>query len=376
MQKMDMTMPNASAELFSPLPGFAKLRGLMQKENLDAVIVGPSASFRQLLGRDANLTERMVALLLTTDAATIIVPRLQAPLYAHLPVTRAVWDEHEDPTLIACRILREHGCRSVGVNREFWSGFLLRLTAHAPDMAFRGAGALDLMRAIKTPAEIDALAHAARRLDEVWARFLDTHPVLTGKTELELRAAIAALMQEHGFSSVAWIDVGAGPNGASALHHGSDYVIRRGDPVVFDFAGVCEGWYADICRIATAGPPEQDYLAAYAILLDAQEAAFQAIRPGAPASAPDAAARAVLAAAGYGEAFTHRVGHGIGLDAHEEPYLVRGSALKLAEGMVMSDEPGIYLPGRWGMRVEDIVALTPDGPVRLTQAPRALAIQE
>ena len=112
------------------------------------------------------------------------------------------------------------------------------------------------------------------------------------------------------------------------------------------------------------------------MLLDAQEAAFQAIRPGAPASAPDVAARSVLAAAGYGEAFTHRVGHGIGLDAHEEPYLVRGSELPLAIGMVMSDEPGIYLPGRWGMRVEDIVALTPDGPVRLTQAPHSLAIQK
>lgn len=369
-------MPCDSAEPFSPLPGFARLRRFMQEENLDAVIVGPSASFRQLLGHDANLTERLVALLVTAHDATIIVPRLQAPLYEHLPFVCAVWDEHEDPTLIACRILREQGCRTVGVNRELWSGFLLRLLGHAPEIAFGSAAALDLMRAIKTPAEIDALARAAHRLDAVWAQFLDDHPVLTGRTELELRVAIAVLMQEHGFSSTAWIDVGAGANGASALHHGSDYVIQQGDPVVFDFAGVFEGWYADICRIATAGSPEPDYLAAYAILLDAQEAAFRAIRPGALASAPDAAARAILSAAGYGEAFIHRVGHGIGLDAHEEPYLVRGSDLPLAIGMVMSDEPGIYLPGRWGMRVEDIVALTPDGPVRLTLAPRSLAIQK
>lgn len=369
-------MSQTLAEPFSPTAGFAKLRTFMQQEELDAVIVGPSASFRQLLGRDANLTERMVALLLTADDAVIVVPRLQAPLYEHLPIVRAIWDEHEDPTLLACRLLRERACRTVGVNREFWSGFLMRFQNHAPEIAFKGAMALDLLRAIKTPEEIESLAHAAGQIDKIWCRFLDDHPVLTGRTELELRAAIAALMPENGFSHIAWIDVGAGPNGASALHHGSDYVIRPGDPVVFDFAGVVNGWYADICRVATAGPPEQDFLDAYAVLLDAQEAAFQAIRPGVPASAPDEAARTVITAAGYGEAFTHRVGHGIGLDAHEEPYLVRGSSLPLAVGMVMSDEPGIYLPGRWGMRVEDIVALTPDGPVRLNQAPRSLAIRK
>lgn len=348
----------------------------MQEEKLDAVIVGPSASFRQLLGRDANLTERMVALVLTWNEAIIIVPRLQEPLYEHLPIARVVWDEHEDPALLACRILQERNCRLTGVNREFWSGFLLRMQRHAPDATFITPVALDLMRAIKTPEEIEALTRASRRIDEVWSRFLAENPVFTGRTELQLRAAIAKLMQEAGFSYVAWIDVGAGPNGASSLHHGSDYVIQPGDPVVFDFAGIFEGWYADICRVASAGRPEQAYLDAYNVLLKAQEAAFQAIRPGVPARRPDEVARSILAEAGYGEAFKHRVGHGIGLDAHEEPYLVRGSELKLVVGMVMSNEPGIYIPGRWGMRVEDIVALTPDGPVRLNQASRSIAIQK
>ncbi|MFB9948669.1 M24 family metallopeptidase [Rhizobium puerariae] len=369
-------MSHCPAELFSPLAGFAKLRAFMRDEALDAVVVGPSASFRQLLGRNANLTERMVALLLTADDAVIVVPRLQQPLYQHLPIERAIWDEHEDPTVLACRILRERGCRTIGINREFWSGFLMRMQEHAPDMIFKGAVALDLMRAIKTPDEIAALTRAAHRIDEVWDRFLDQHPILSGRTELELRSAIMSLMQGAGFSHVAWVDVGAGPNGASSLHHGSDYVIRPGDAIVFDFAGVFDGWYADICRVAAAGTPEQEYLDAYSILIEAQEAAFQAIRPGVPASAPDEAARAILTAAGYGDAFTHRVGHGIGLDAHEEPYLVRGSNLQLAVGMVMSDEPGIYLPGRWGMRVEDIVALTADGPVRLNRASRSLAIRK
>lgn len=369
-------MPDSAATPFSPAPAIARLRALMREEALDAVIVGPGANFRQIMGRNANLTERMIALILTADDAVLVVPRLQEPLYAHLPVARAVWDEHEDPTLLACRILGERGCRTVGVGKEFWSGFLMRMQRHAPEIDFKAAVALELARAIKTPGEIEALKRASHRIDAVWNRFLDDHPALTGRTELELRAAIGVLMREAGFTDIAWIDVGAGANGASSLHHGSDYVIRPGDPVVFDFAGVYDGWYADICRVATAGPPARDYLDAYDVLLEAQEAAFQAIRPGVPAGAPDEAARAVLAAAGYGDAFTHRVGHGIGLDAHEEPYLVRGNGLKLAVGMVMSDEPGIYLPGRWGMRVEDIVALTPDGPVRLNQASRSIAIRK
>jgi Xaa-Pro aminopeptidase len=352
-----------------------KLRKLMLQEGTDAIIIGPSASFLQLLGRNANLTERMIALVVTHENAHVVVPRLQEPLYTHLPVERVVWDEHEDPTAAACRILATDGCRSVGVNREFWSGFLLRMQSMAPDLTFRSTQALDLMRAIKTPLEIEAMQRAAHRIDEVWRRFLTDHPVLTGKTELELRSAIAKLMQEEGFSHTAWIDVGAGANGASSLHHGSDYVVRSGDPIVFDFAGVFDGWYADICRVACAGPPEQEFLEAYQVLLEAQDAAFQAIRPGVLAGVPDEAARSILKAAGYGDAFTHRVGHGIGLDAHEEPYLVRGSEVKLEAGMVMSAEPGIYLSGRWGMRVEDIVALTEKGPVRLNQVSRNLALQ-
>ena len=368
-------MSKPIAQSASVQSSFFRLRELMREEDLGAVVVGPGAGFFHLLGRSANLTERLVALIVTHKDAAIIVPRLQAPLYEHLPLETLVWDEHEDPTAILCSFLCEHGLRSVGINREFWSGFLVGMQAHAPEISFKTAAALDLMRVIKSPEEVEALARAAHRIDGVWNQFLEDHPVLTDKTELELRAAIRALMQKAGFNPVAWIDVGAGENSASSLHHSSAYVIRSGDPVVCDFAGALDGWYADTCRVASAGTPEQDYLDAYSVLLEAQEATFQTIRPGVLASAPDEAARAVLTDAGYGEAFTHRVGHGIGRDAHEEPYLVQGSELRLAVGMVMSNEPGIYLPGRWGMRVEDIVALTSDGPVRLNQTSRSIAVQ-
>jgi Xaa-Pro aminopeptidase len=167
-----------------PEAGFTKLRELMLQEDLDALIVGPGAGFRQLLGRDANLTERMIALLLMKAEAILVVPRLQAPLYGYLPLKLAIWDEHEDPTLLASRLLQCSGCKKVGVNREFWSGFLMRFQKHAPSLEFTPALALDLVRAVKTDGEIAALRHAASRIDNVWNRFLDTHPVLTGKTEL------------------------------------------------------------------------------------------------------------------------------------------------------------------------------------------------
>lgn len=351
-----------------------RLRGLMRADRLDAVLVGPSASFRNLMGRDANLTERMIALLITTERAELIVPRLQAPLYESHPVDLVIWDEAEDPTARLADRLRALGVLKLGVNAEFWSGFLLRLAGHVPEVTLSPARPLERMRAVKTAEEIAGLEAAAQAIDRVWAGFLAEFPVLSGRTELELREAIGRRMRDEGFSTVAWVDVGAGANGASSLHHGSDYVIRPGDPIVFDFAGLYRGWNGDIARVACAGTPATDFLAAYDLLLSAQEAAFQAIRAGSPASEPDRVARDILTRAGFGAYFTHRVGHGIGLDVHEEPYLVEGNALTLEPGMVMSDEPGIYLPGRWGMRVEDIVVLTDAGPRRLTQSPRGLVI--
>ncbi|MBY6090475.1 M24 family metallopeptidase [Maritimibacter alkaliphilus] len=358
------------------IAAMTRLRGLMQQDGLDAVLIGPSASFREMMGRDANMTERLVALLVTATGAELIVPRLQAPLYEEHPVNLLIWDEAEDATARLADRLAELDIAQLGVNDEFWAGFLLRLAHHAPTLDIRPATSLERLRAVKTAEEIAGLQAAADAIDRVWARFLSENRVLTGQTELALRAALTQLMRDEGFETVAWVDVGAGANGASSLHHGSDYVIQRGDPIVFDFAGRYDGWNGDIARVACAGAPEADYLQAYALLLDAQEAAFQAIQAGVPASTPDSVAREILTQAGHGDHFTHRVGHGIGRDVHEQPYLVAGNSLPLVPGMVMSDEPGIYIPGRWGMRVEDIVVLTEEGPRRLTQSPRDLFIAD
>lgn len=357
-----------------------RLRKQMTTDGLDAVIIGPSPAFRHLAGRAANLTERLIALVVTIEEIHLVVPRLQAPLYADHPFTLCIWDEtaaaQPDALTLLAGIVSASRARQIGVNSEFWSGFLLRLMPLLPGVQIRPAPGLELIRAIKTPEEIAGLEAAAAAIDRVWEAFVTAHPVVSGHSENQLRDWIMARMSSEGFSSIAWVDVGAGANGASSLHHGSDHVIGKGEAVVIDFAGLWQGWNGDIARVICAGDPGQDYRAAYALVLEAQEAAFQAIRPGAPAFAPDRAARALIAAAGYGDAFTHRVGHGIGLDVHEEPYLVEGSPLHLAPGMVMSDEPGIYMSGRWGIRVEDIVVLEETGPRRLTRAPKALLIHD
>lgn len=357
-----------------------QLRRQLQETELDALVVGPSPAFRHLVGRAANLTERLIALVVTPRQAILIVPRLQAPLYEGYPLELRIWDETSptprDPVTDLAGAIADCGARRVGVNAEFWSGFLLRLIPLLPGVEVVPAPQLDLIRAVKTAGEIAGLEAAAGAIDRVWAAFTAAFPRISGRTENELRDWLMARMTAEGFSSIAWVDVGAGANGASSLHHGSDYVISGKDAVVIDFAGLYRGWNGDIARVICAGDPGPEYRAAYKVVLEAQQAAFEAIRPGAPAFAPDRAARAVIRAAGFGDQFTHRVGHGIGLDVHEEPYLVEGSPLLLAPGMVMSDEPGIYLAGRWGIRVEDIVVLEEQGPRRLTSAPRDLLIHD
>lgn len=360
----------------SPYPSRrSRARALMIEAGLDLLVIGPSANFRYFTGRNAILTERFVALALFADGSDIVfTPRLQAPLYEGLDgVAVRIWDETEDPLLPLAQAARSRGVRALGVNDEFWSGFLISLKNHSPGVEVRhGTAVTEPLRIVKGAEEIAALTAAAGAIDAVWSEFCTGIDTLAGRSELELRAIIENLMRAKGFSEVSWVDVGAGANGASPLHHGSAHVIQPGEPVVFDFAGCFDGYYGDICRVAVSGTPDPDYVAVYDIVREAQEAAFQAVRPGVPAGEIDAVGRAVIAGRGYGDFFTHRLGHGIGLAAHEEPYILAGNTRPLAPGMVFSDEPGIYLPGRHGVRIEDIVVVTPDGGRRLTQAPRDL----
>jgi Xaa-Pro aminopeptidase len=228
------------------------------------------------------------------------------------------------------------------------------------------------LRIVKDAAEIEALRAAAHAVDAVGAEMRERP--FGGRTELDVHREFAERIIEHGHQRVNFAIVGSGPNGASPHHEASPRVIGDGDVVVCDFGGTMDGYCSDITRMFVVGAPTPEVRDVYALLVDAQEQAVRAATVGTSCEAVDATARDIIAAGGLGDRFIHRTGHGIGLEAHEDPYLVSGNRAPLEPGHAFSIEPGIYFPGRFGMRLEDIVVAAPDGPDRLNTAPRDLAI--
>lgn len=348
---------------------------LMASTGIDLLVIGPSSDFRYFTGHAPHLSERLTALLIPrTGQGTVVVPRLEAPLLSDLQehVQLAVWDETESPLARVAQIARAAGTQSVAVNDQLWSGFLLPLQEMLPDAEFAVGGAvMSRLRVVKDAEELALLREASRRTDVVWSEFCATAS-LAGQTETEIADFLRKLMAAHGMPEVAFCIVASGPNSASPHHRNSDRVVQPGDPVVIDFGGLWHGYYSDITRTPVAGEPDPEFARAYEVVLRAQQAAFEAIRPGVPCQDVDRAARRVITDAGYGDYFIHRLGHGLGLTGHEEPYLVEGNRQVLEAGMVVSDEPGVYLPGRWGVRIEDSVVVTEDGAERLNHVSRGL----
>jgi Xaa-Pro aminopeptidase len=230
------------------------------------------------------------------------------------------------------------------------------------------------LRLRKLPDEVDALRDAATAIDRVHTRMGEW--LRPGRTEAAVARDIADAILAEGHAAVNFVIVGSGPNGASPHHHSSERVIEVGDPVVVDIGGTMpDGYCSDCTRTYVAGDrPPEDFAAYYEVLLAAQRASCAHVRPGVTASSVDAAAREVIADAGYGELFIHRTGHGIGLEEHEEPWIVEGNQVVLEPGMCFSIEPGVYSPGRHGARIEDIVVVTEDGVERLDTIDRELVL--
>jgi Xaa-Pro aminopeptidase len=350
---------------------------------IDALLVTPGADLRYLVGYQALPLERLTCLVVPASGdPVLVVPALEERAAeasgAADHVALATHGETDDAfRLVARRLAAALGRvpSAVGVSDRMWAQQVLRFREVLPEAKQCLAGdVLRPLRLRKLPDEIDALRRAGAAIDRVHSRMGEW--LRPGRTEAEVARDIADAILAEGHATVNFVIVGSGPNGASPHHHVSGRVIEPGDPVVIDIGGTMpDGYCSDCTRTYVAGEqPPSDFADYYDVLLAAQRASVAHVRPGVTAHSVDAAARQVIADAGYGELFIHRTGHGIGLEEHEEPWIVEGSPVILEPGMCFSIEPGVYSPGRHGARIEDIVVVTADGVERLDTIDRDLVV--
>jgi len=334
----------------------------------DWLLVPPSADFRWLTGAVARSTERLVAFALPREGEPFaIVPRLEAgPLAEECPwLALEVWDEHENPLERLLGRVRPSPATSVLLGEGFRVGTVLELAREA--RCRPAAECLAPLRATKDANELLALAEAGAHADAVVEQAADH--ARPGMTERELAFWVANRFVALGDTDP-WVIVAGGPHSALPHHMNSDRPIRADEVLLIDCGASTRGYSSDITRTYwLGGAPPDDVVRVYALVNAARAAGIAAVRAGVPAEQVDAAARGVIARGGHAEQFVHRTGHGVGLEVHEPPYLVQGNAAPLAAGMVHSVEPGIYLPGRFGVRLEDLVVVEAQGARRLNQAP-------
>ena len=347
---------------------------------VDALLVSPGADLGYLTGYDAPPLERLTCLVLPADGdPRLVVPALEEPAAMASPVAGlglevVPWQETDDPYALTVSLLPT-SASTVAVDDRMWAVKALALSAAAPHVRQRAAGpVLRELRMRKSSAEVAALREAGAAIDRVHERMGEW--LQPGRTEREVAADIAAAIVAEGHARADFGVVASGPNAASPHAEPSDRVVEAGDVVVVDIDGTTfAGYCSDSTRTYVAGgKPAADFAAYYAVLLEAQQAQCAHVRPGVTAESVDAVGRQIIDAAGYGNRFMHRTGHGIGRETHEEPYIVAGNSLELEPGMAFSVEPGIYLAGRHGARIEDIVVVTEDGGERLNRSSRELRV--
>jgi Xaa-Pro aminopeptidase len=360
-----------------PSERLARVAEAVRAKGLDVLLLTPGPDLRYVTGYDAKQLERLTCLAVPAQGDPfLLVPRLElkaalASPAGALSVEILTWGETEDPFGMISRAVGEP--HSVALSDRMWALHVLQFKDIFPAAELRLASTvLSPLRMRKSAAEVQALREAGAAIDRVhvnvpgWLR--------PGLTERQVGAKITEAILAEGNVQVDFVIVGSGPNAASPHHEVSDRVIQDGDVVVVDIGGTMpSGYCSDCTRTYAIGHAPDDFMKYYEVLHDAQEAATASVRPGVTAESVDRAAREVIADAGYGEWFIHRTGHGIGLESHEDPYIVEGNTIPLEPGMAFSIEPGIY-PGPHGARIEDIVVCTADGYQRMNNVPRDLVI--
>ena len=355
--------PNYSARL-------ERVRREMSARSIDAVLLSVGHDLPYLTGYHAMPLERLTLLVVRMDSTPrMLVPRLEVPRVVPQPGVFEVvaWSETDDPVAMAARMLV--GARTIAVGDQMWARFLVELLPHVDGARFvRAVDVVGALRAAKDHEEIEALRLAGAAADRVALELQSGLIPLVGRTEAEVSADISSRLIREGHDVVNFAIVAAGENAASPHHHPSDRVIKKGEIVLCDFGGTMNGYCSDITRCVFTGEPTVEVRDAYAVLQRAQQAGVEAGRVGGTCESVDAAARRIIDEAGFGEYFVHRTGHGIGMEAHEEPYMVNGNRTPIVAGHAFSVEPGIYIPGKWGMRLEDIVVATASGPDSMNRA--------
>jgi Xaa-Pro aminopeptidase len=355
------------------------VRERMGQMGVDTLLLSVGADLPWLTGYTAMPLERLTMLVLPLfGEAVLVVPRLEAPRVQPQPelFTIRPWSETENPIEVVTGFVGRTR-RRLAISDRTWATFLLGLQVELPRSTWMTASKVTgALRAVKDAEEVAALRRAAAAADRVAADLMSGRIPLIGRTEADVSRELGERLREEGHDAVNFAIVGSGPNSASPHHEPGPRVIGADEAVVCDFGGTLDGYCSDITRTVFTGDPPTDFRDLYAVLAGAQAAAVDAARVGTPCHDVDAVARDLIADAGYGPYFIHRTGHGIGLEEHEDPYLVSGNREPLAAGHAFSVEPGIYLDGRWGARIEDIVVATEGGPDPLNRADHALAVVE
>ncbi len=354
----------------------------MVDQGVDALMLSVGPDLPWLIGYEAMALERLTMLVVRADGpASLIIPQFEVPRVVERPDVFSIigWGETEDPVAIAADLAR--GSTRAAIGDHTWSRFLVSLQDVMPGTSWVSAGQVTgRLRAIKEPQEIERLQAAASGVDRIATALQSGEIPLIGRTEAEVSAELGRRILAEGHAVVNFAIVAAGENAASPHHHAGDRVIKANEVVLCDFGGTTHepegqpGYCSDITRCVYTGEPPAEFAEAYAALQEAQSRAVSAAVVGAPAESVDKVARDRLAEADLDQWFLHRLGHGIGVEAHEDPYLVAGNGAALEAGNAFSIEPGFYIADRWGARIEDIVVSTDEGPLALNTVSHDLAV--
>ncbi|HEU5082260.1 MAG TPA: M24 family metallopeptidase [Acidimicrobiales bacterium] len=358
-----------------------RVRERMRALDVQVLLLSVGPELPYLTGYEAMPLERLTMLVLPADGdATLLVPRLEAPRVVERPEVFRLepWDETDDPVARTAALVG--AAPAVAIGDRTWARFLVDLLPRLDGRRWvRGNDVVGPIRAVKDVAEIEALRAAGAAADRVAAQLQAGQIPLRGRTEAEVSADIGRRLVDEGHHKVNFAIVAAGANAASPHHEPGSTVIEEGQAVLCDFGGTMHGpggvgYCSDMTRVVAVGSAPADLVDAYAALHDAQQAAVAGAAVGATCESVDRIARQHLLDAGWGEWFIHRTGHGIGIEEHEDPYIVEGNATPLVAGHAFSVEPGVYLPGRWGIRLEDIVIASDDGPIACNGADHSLVV--